>query len=386
MVVQLSARNAAAANAIVRLCSHSRLCTTNNVRHLVNMAFNDEGKPSVHLGNMTFAWNQSSSYVDDSIAKKMLEAFVAGGGVHFDTARIYAAGKSEEMTGRVLAKAPKKFSSLSIATKAHPSQLDGLSEEGLKGQLKLSLEAMQLSKVNVLYLHSPDTKHPLTETLKAMSEIIASGAVGGFGLSNFSTAEVARCVQICKENNYPLPLVYQGLYNPVNRRVEADLLPLLREHGIHFVAYNILAGGLLTGKHSRDGDVQKGRFKDNAFYYDRFYKADHFDALDKIRAAVDAAGISMTQAAYAWMVHHSKLGSGDGVLLGASKFEHLEQNLKCFNEAEPLSAAVVEAFDAGWKLCEEDAFKFWRGYSVDHPDWENLDSGALGASAKKYGK
>ena len=93
-----------------------------------------------------------------------------------------------------------------------------------------------------------------------------------------------------------MPKVYQGLYNPINRRVERELLSVLRGNDIAFVAYNPLAGGMLTGKHSREGEVQKGRFLKNKNYSDRFYKPDVFDALDKINAACNKADISIIQA------------------------------------------------------------------------------------------
>ena len=109
--------------------------------------------------------------------------------------------------------------------------------------------------------------------------------------------DVHNSIQICKDESYPLPEVYQGLYNPINRRVEKELLPVLRSNGIAFVAYNPLAGGMLTGKHSReDGEVPKGRFHKNKNYSDRFYKPDVFDALDKINAACNKADISIVQA------------------------------------------------------------------------------------------
>ena len=102
--------------------------------------------------------------------------------------------------------------------------------------------------------------------------------------------------KICKDESYPLPKVYQGLYNPINRRVERELLPVLRGSDIAFVAYNPLAGGMLTGKHSReDGEVRKGRFHKNKNYSERFYKPDVFDALDKINVACKKADISIIQ-------------------------------------------------------------------------------------------
>ena len=87
------------------------------------------------------------------------------------------------------------------------------------------------------------------------------------------------------------------MYNPINRRVERELLPVLRSNGIAFVAYNPLAGGMLTGKHSReDCEVPKGRFHKNKNYSDRFYKPDVFDAVDKINAACNKEDMSIVQA------------------------------------------------------------------------------------------
>merc|ERR1719471_2659254 len=314
-----------------------------------------------------------------------MDAFIAGSGVFFDTARIYANGKSEEMTGRIMSKSPAKYAGLSFATKAHPSQPGGLSEEGIRGQLKASLEALQMSQVDTFYLHQPDTNNALTESLRTVNELIKAGTVKSYGLSNYSTVEVERVIKICKDESYPLPEVYQGLYNPINRRVEKELLPVLRSNGIAFVAYNPLAGGMLTGKHSReDGEVPKGRFHKNKNYSDRFYKPDVFDAVDKINAACKEADISIVQATYSWMMHHSKLGSkGDGILLGASTIEQLEQNLKCCNESAPLPTGILEAFDEGWAICEPDAFAFWRSYSLDQPGRDTMDPGAAYVAGKK---
>jgi aryl-alcohol dehydrogenase-like predicted oxidoreductase len=73
----------------------------------------------------------------------------------FDTARIYAGGKSEVMAGNILAE-QKSHEAYVIATKAHPSQEGGLTPAGIRAQLAASLEALQATKVAVLYLHQPD--------------------------------------------------------------------------------------------------------------------------------------------------------------------------------------------------------------------------------------
>ena len=324
---------------------------------------------------MTFAWAQASSAVDDTIATAMLEKFSAAGGVSFDTARIYAGGESEKMAGRILP-AGELGQRYAVATKVHPSQPGGLSPVGIRAQLTASLEALQLESVPILYLHQPDTENPLLETLACVNALVEEGKVGAIGLSNYSTVETVRCVQICEERGWPTPVVYQGLYNPLNRRVEKELLPTLRKHNISFVAYNPLAAGLLTGKHCEGGEVLAGRFKDNPNYLDRFYKHDNFEALSLLSEACTAAELSLTQATFSWLLNHSALTEVDGVLLGASKIEHLEMNIQCCAEASPLPEGLLAAFDEAWGLTSADAFAFFRGYSSDQPGAADLDSGA----------
>lgn len=175
-------------------------------------------------------------------------------------------------------------------------------------------------------------------------------------------------------------------YNPLNRIVEKDLLPLLKANNCSFVAYNPLAAGLLAGKHTSIDNVQKGRFKNNQNYLPRFYTPANFAAMEHIRKACDMQGISMVEATYRWLLCHSALGEQDGVLLGASSAAQLEQNLEACSaarESGPLSDGVLQAFEEGWKLTEEGAFPYWRSYSADMPNREELDQGASYEAAKK---
>ena len=108
----------------------------------------------------------------------------------------------------------------------------------------------------------------------------------------------------------------------------------------------------------------------------RFYKPDLFEGIALIRAACEAAEVSMVEASFRWLLNHSSLSDGDGVVLGASSSEQLAQNLAGCATAEALPPAVVSAFDEAWKIGQEDAFAFWRGYSKDQPGWEDMDPGA----------
>lgn len=144
------------------------------------------------------------------------------------------------------------------------------------------LTVLRAQRVDEFFLHQPDPGCDLRATLEAAHGFAERGLIGRLGLSNFHAAEVGRCVDLCRKHGdlkrpcrvhasthdstvlkrdfvvasgYTQPTLYQGLYNPLNRLVEAELLPVLKKNDISFVAYNILAAGLLTGKHKAGGQV-----------------------------------------------------------------------------------------------------------------------------------
>jgi len=342
-------------------------------------------QPELYFGTMTFGWNQASKTVDDQVASSMLQRFLSSGGVQVDTARIYSGGDTEDILGRVLQQPQIRDHSYVLGTKAHPSQPGGLSKAGIRGQLENSLKALKVDKVDVLYLHQPDPEHDLAESLECVQELISEGAVAKYGMSNYSALEVDRCCNLCKERGWTTPNFFQALYNPLNRWTEEELLPVLRKHNVAFIAYNPLAAGLLSGKHSVEGTVLAGRFKDNPNYLPRFYTEPNFMAVERIRAACAEHSLGMVPATYAWLLRHSALDAscGDGVLLGASSEDQLAENLTSCLSPPSLPPAVVTAFDKAWETCKDGAFPYWRSYSKDQPGRETLHPGASYDAAKK---
>ena len=294
--------------------------------------------PRAYLGTMTFGWTQTSSYVDEHTAYKMVARFVAFDDEitaitgrtqeyhYIDTARIYAGGKTEKIIGDVLKKISTSSSGLStsslkIGTKAAPSvKPDGLSPTGIQDQFKASMGAMGLTNCDEYYLHQPDTEHSLLESLKCADSLLKEGKISKIGMSNYHASEVARAFALCTEHGLTPPSVYQGLYNPLNRLVEDELLPILKENDCSFVAYNPLAAGLLTGKHRDIDTVAKGRFKENQNYLPRFYTPENFEAIRLIQAECDKINITMIEATFRWLLCHSALKPElDGFLI-RSKF------------------------------------------------------------------
>ena len=349
--------------------------------------------PRLYLGTMTFGWTgQTSSPVDESVALEMLKLFVQHNDSlevsdhHVDTARIYAGGQTEPIVGNLVKSFTPSKGAIVLGTKAHPSVEGGLSAAGIKRQLDASLDAMGVKSFGEYYLHQPDTEHSLLESLQCANELVNAGIISTVGMSNYHAREMGRAFQISAENNLTPPAVYQGLYNPLNRTVEQELLPVLKKNKCSFVAYNPLAAGLLTGRHTSKDNVQKGRFKDNPNYLPRFYTDRNFEAIDLIRKACDEEGITMVEATYRWLLRHSALDENDGVLLGASSVDQLTQNLSaCLAAVEkgPLPQTILDAFHEAWEITKDGAFPYWRSYSADMPGRENLDQGASYEAAKK---
>ena len=353
--------------------------------------------PNLYLGTMTFGWTQASSFVDAKVAAAMLKRFAAWPSPYHrvDTARIYSAGDTEPIVKDAIDAVGGGISaSCLLGTKAHPSQPGGLSTDGIKKQLEASLTALGVDKLEEFYLHQPDPDADLLESLKCVDGLVREGIVNVIGLSNYHASEVARAFSLCAEHGLTKPTVCQGLYNPLNRLAEDELIPTLHANGASFIAYNPLAAGLLSGRHQAGGEVAAGRFKDNPNYLPRFYTDANFAALNTINAACDAAGISLLEATYRWLLNHSALTPDDGLLLGASSIEQLESNMAACEAArgeqgirpKPLPESVIEAIDGVWDkvpALRDGAFPYWRSYSKDMPNRESLPPGASYNAAKK---
>ncbi|XP_037534699.1 aflatoxin B1 aldehyde reductase member 3 [Nematolebias whitei] len=318
-------------------------------------------RPVSLLGTMAFGGR-----ADAKQSREMVKAFLDRGHKQVDTAFMYMDGKSETIIGDM--NLPK---TVSIATKANPWDGKTLKPESVRSQLETSLQRLQTDCVDLFYLHAPDHQNPIQETLKACNQLHQEGKFKKLGLSNYASWEVAEIVCICRHNNWIVPTVYQGMYNATTRQVETELLPCLRHYGMKFYAYNPLAGGLLTGKYQyEDKDVSQpeGRFFGNSWssaYRDRYWKQSHFQAIEVVLKALEMVygpeKPSLTSAAMRWMYHHSHLKGdlGDGVIIGMSNMEQLQQNLAAADEG-PLDQRVVDAFKEAWNLVVQECPNYFR--------------------------
>lgn len=347
------------------------------------------------LGTMTFGWSYSSEDMAENESEKLLDFFIeevekgtssssssSSSLIELDTAIAYAGGNTEEILGRIFSRMPKeKLLKLSVATKANPwgekmasvAGEGGLRAEKFRAQVGKSLTALDPKSIDILYLHAPDSETTLYDVLETAQGLYRSGAFKYLGLSNMSAWEVVRAHAICKENQWIVPTIYQGMYNPLTRQVEPELIPALKSLNMRFVAYNPLAGGLLTGKHEKllsasggggdDEGIKAGRFKNNEMYKARFWNEAYFEAVEVIKKAAEEEGITPTEASLRWMYFNSKLSGakGDAVIIGASSITQCRENLLASRKG-PLSEKLVNAFDEGYELVKSVQPPYFRGH------------------------
>ena len=294
------------------------------------------------LGTMTFG-----SQVSESEAGRLLDAAL-GAGVNFvDTANVYNQGLSEELVGRCLR---GRRGNVILASKAFgamgdPVQYQGLSRRALERALDDSLRRLQTEYLDVYYLHQPDNGTPLEGTLEARDGFRRAGKIRYGGVSNYASWQIAEMFALCEKRGWPPPSISQPMYNLLARGIEQEYVAFAAKYGVSLVVYNPLAGGLLTGKQSLTGGPIAGtRFDGNERYLERYWHEGYFRAVEDLKALAEQCGRSLLEISFRWLLDQPHV---DAVILGASKLEHMEANLRAA-ATEPLSKDIRDECDRIW--------------------------------------
>jgi aryl-alcohol dehydrogenase-like predicted oxidoreductase len=294
------------------------------------------------LGTMTFG-----AQVDAPAAAAMLARCLERGVTHVDTANAYTRGASEEIVGQIIR---GHRDELTLATKVGlPSPEDGddapLSATAIRRCVEGSLRRLGTDHIDLYYLHQPDRSTPLDETLGAMGELVTEGKVRELGVSNYAAWQIGDLLARADATARPRVATSQVVHNLIARRIEDEYLEFAEAHDTRTIAYNPLAGGLLSGKHNPERAA--GRFADPALgerYRERYWNDATFEAVGALCRLADGAGITLVQFAYRWLIWQQGI---DGVLIGASTLAQLDDNLEAV-AGDPLGADLLDRCDAIW--------------------------------------
>jgi aryl-alcohol dehydrogenase-like predicted oxidoreductase len=156
---------------------------------------------------------------------------------------------------------------------------------------------------------------PLAETLGAFEQARADGAIGAYGVSNFTAAQLDAALAA------GAPSAVQNSYSLLTRQPEQDVLALCAARGVCYGAFSPLAGGWLTGKYRRGQPFPAGsRMTQRPEPYGEFVSGPVFDALDRLAAIAADRGISIGGLALAWLLADERVGQ---IVVGPGRPAHL---------------------------------------------------------------
>jgi aryl-alcohol dehydrogenase-like predicted oxidoreductase len=260
----------------------------------------------------------------DALVKAALDA-----GINlFDTANVYAHGRSEEILGRALKNLGVSRRDVVIATKVAAAMSDGPNHRGASrghviSECQASLGRLGLDHIDLYQIHAFDSATPIEETLEALDTLVRAGDVRYIGLSNWAAWQIMKAIGITRARALAPVTSLQAYYTLVGRDLEREIGPLLSSERVGLMVWSPLAGGYLTGKYSAGGNVAG----------DRQTELD-FPPIDRIRgepliavlkAVAEKHGCSPAQIAIAWLLKQSVVST---VIIGAKRVEQLQENIR----------------------------------------------------------
>lgn len=297
------------------------------------------GKSGLKLPRVALGLWQNFGSVDvfENQRAMLFKAFDSGI-THFDLANNYGPvyGSAEENFGRVMKSDFHHYrDEMVISTKAGFDMWPGPygdhgSRKYLTASLDQSLKRMNLEYVDIFYHHRPDPETPLEETMGALSDLVRQGKALYVGISNYNAEQTKRAAEILRANGTPL-LIHQASYSITNRWIERDgLLDVLEEAGAGCICFCPLDQGLLTNKYL-NGVPKDSRAAKNRFLKETQVTPELIGKLRKLNEVAAGRGQSLAQMALSWVLRGDRVTT---VLMGASRVEQIEDNIKIVEKLE----------------------------------------------------
>jgi aryl-alcohol dehydrogenase-like predicted oxidoreductase len=275
------------------------------------------------LGTMGMSAFYTGANADDAESVRTIHRALDLGLTLIDTAEAYGPYRNEELVGRAIA---GRRGQVVLATKFGLINRRGDTEErgldsrpdNIRFAVEGSLRRLGTDHIDLYYQHRVDRATPIEDTIGALAELVQAGKVRHIGMSEASPATIRRAAAV-----HPVAAL-QTEYSLWTRDPEAEILPLVRELGIGFVAYSPLGRGFLTGQIRSLDQLDADDFR----RHNPRFAQDNLDQNLRIVAEVEAvaaeAGATAAQVALAWL-----LAQGDDIvpIPGTRRVTRLEENI-----------------------------------------------------------
>jgi aryl-alcohol dehydrogenase-like predicted oxidoreductase len=261
--------------------------------------------------------------VDDAESIRTIRRALDLGITFIDTAEVYGPYLNEELVGRALA---GRRHEVVLATKfGNISHRNGgvlqrdSSPENIRTAVEGSLQRLGTDYIDLYYQHRVDTATPIEVTVGALSELIAEGKVRYIGLSEAAPETIRRAHAV-----HPITAL-QTEYSLWTRDPEAEILPLVRELGIGFVAYSPLGRGFLTGQIRSLDQLDASDFRSSNPRFANGALEENLRIVDEVAAVAREAGATSAQVALAWLLAQ---GDHTAPIPGTRRVSRVEENAR----------------------------------------------------------
>jgi aryl-alcohol dehydrogenase-like predicted oxidoreductase len=288
--------------------------------------------------------NNFGGRIDETHTREVIDAALDQGINLFDTADMYADGRSEELIGRFVVDRGHR-SEVLIATKFGqdmPGQGRGARPDYVKRAFEASLKRLRTDYIDLYQLHLPDPDVPIAETLGALTELVKAGKVREIGCSNFSAPQIVDAERAAGRRQGSARFVsVQNEYSLLHRDPEKGVLAECERLGIAFLPFFPLMSGLLTGKYRKGEPIPEGT---RVAKYERYRKLLTDENLDRVEALIayaESHGRTILELAISWLLAHRVVAS---VIAGASSAQQVRANVSAAGWS--LGATELQEIDA----------------------------------------
>jgi aryl-alcohol dehydrogenase-like predicted oxidoreductase len=257
--------------------------------------------------------------IQEDEARPLIKQAIEAGINFFDTANVYAAGTSEEITGRAL----KDFGNrdtIVLATKVHGRMSEGPNGQGLSRKAILqeidnSLRRLGTDYVDLYQIHRFDPVVPMEETMEALHEVVKAGKARYIGASSMYAWQFSKAQYTAMINGWTPFVSMQNHYNLLAREEEREMLPLCDDQGVGVIPWSPLARGRLT----RPWDESTKRSETDAFGQNLYQDSDR-QIVEAVLEVANARGVPAAQVALAWVSANPVVTAP---IVGMSRPQHL---------------------------------------------------------------
>ncbi len=293
------------------------------------------------------AWVTFGNQLDAKAAREMIHRAYDLGVNFFDNADVYADGEAERLMGQAIRGLPRE--ALVISSKVFWPTMPGpngrgLSRKHIMESIHASLKRLGTDYLDIYYCHRYDADTPLEEVVYTMNILIQQGKILYWGTSEWTPAQIARAWAIAREHHLIPPIVEQPQYNMFHRRrVEQELVPLVRDLGIGLTTWSPLFYGILTGKYNEGIPAgSRAALKKMAWLRD-YITPERIAVVRRLTELAHDLGITMAQLAIAWLLRLPEVSS---VILGATTPSQLEENVGAIEATDKLTDEVLEQIES----------------------------------------